>query len=312
MKTLLKTMPLLLVLCLAVFAFPNQALAAANSVVLTGAGAGGTDITINANDSHTFVPGSTISLSISGDTLTLTNINLTGPLKVTRNGGIKIVLVGSNSIDTTGYSNVAGITATNVTIEINGSGDLMITSDGHGIDAFAVETRGGNLSVNSMSGNGIEGDLSVNIGTQSVNVRGALNSVSGIFKVKGEWIESAPNPYSYGTVINEEQEQGQGQQQQPQQPADRENVVFQMNSSLSNPSSLTFTFDGGYFANFEGVWIHGYAVPTSAYTTRVIDGVLYIYLNEDYLFYVLGLARGEEHLMHAVFSNGYGITKFTY
>ncbi len=315
MKTLLRTMPLLVVLCVAVFVFPNQA--SALDVQISG-------ITIDQGR----LTSGTLSYAAGEDTLTLENALIqlndsTKSIEVIGNSNteqLKIVLVGDNKIIANGREVSMGVNKghvgiiSQVDLIFSGSGSLTVTSGvGSGIEGMGgadinVIVNGGSLSVtgNSLDStgdgtSGLFGNLFVGAGAQSVYVKGSESSVSGTITEVGKMLATKPNPYSYPTT-----------EQQQQAPVDRENVVFPMNSSLSNPSSLTFTFDGGYFANFEGVWIHGFAVPTSAYTTRVIDGVLYIYLNEDYLFYVLGLARGEEHLMHAVFSNGYGITKFTY
>ncbi len=317
MKTLLKTMPLLAVLCVAVFVFPNQASALEVKIGQHG-----------INNAHNTPPNDpSANILFSGDTLTLENayIVLNDSTKSIEVFGdptkeqLKIVLVGNNKIIVNGKDENdvlekghVGISS-QVDLIFSGSGSLTITSGvGTGIEGMDVAeidviVNGGSLSVtgnfadpNGDGTSGIIGNLFVGAGAQSVYVKGSETSVMGTITEVGKMLETNPNPYSYPIVPEK------------QPPVDRENVVFQMNSSLSNTSSLTFTFDGGYFANFEGVWIHGYAVPTSAYTTRVIDGVLYIYLNEDYLYYVLGLSRGEEHLMHAVFSNGYGITKFTY
>ncbi len=319
MKTLLRTMPLLAVLCVAVFVFPNQASALDVKIGQHG-----------INNAHNTPPNDpSANILFSGDTLTLENAYIVlndapKSIEVKEVAGdptdkLNIVLIGNNRIEARGLEVSEGVReghlgfSSEVDLIFSGSGSLTITSaKGTGIEGMNgadinVIVNGGSLSV---SGNtedptgtgtsGIFGNLFVGAGAKSVYVSGSKTSVSGTITEVGRRLATNPNPYSYPKIEDQ------------QAPVNRENVVFPMNSSLSNPSSLTFTFEGGYFANFEGVWIHGYAVPKSAYTTRVIDGVLYIYLNEDYLYYVLGLARGEEHLMHAVFSNGYGITKFTY
>ncbi len=330
MKTLLKTMPLLVVLCVAVFVFPNQA--SALEVHVGSSPTSPLDQIRYLNQAHND-PGLAPSGKITYDkadpsnTVTLENavivlndstksIGVYGDPKTEQ---LNIVLVGDNKIIANGREVSEGIDKGHVGISsevdliFSGSGSLTITSgvgtgiEGTDVAEIDVIVNGGSLSVtgnfadpNGDGTSGIIGNLFVGAGAQSVYVKGSKSSVSGTITEVGKKLSTNPNPYSYPKIEDQ------------QAPVNRENVVFPMNSSLSNPSSLTFTFEGGYFANFEGVWIHGYAVPTSAYTTRVIDGVLYIYLNEDYLFYVLGLARGEEHLMHAVFSNGYGITKFIF
>ncbi len=296
MKTLLKTMPLLVVLCLAVFVFPNQALAA-------------TEITIGVN---TYTWNTNLPTTIAGvtwssqDTLKLNGANLTQGIDIV--GPLTIELMGNNSIASSAPS-FPGI-RTDSDLIFNGPGSLTISAaDGDGISASTKDifvNSSGSLSVTSTAspGVGITGNLVVNNRVQSVYVKGTDKSVDGIITEPGKRISSPPNPYSY--------EKSTEQQQQQQQQISREGVVFAMDRDLSYPNGLVFAFHGGYFANFEGVWIHGYAVPEAAYSVDVHNGIAYVFLNRDYLYYALNLAPNEEHLLHVVFSNGYGVTNFTF
>ncbi len=292
MKTLLKTMPLLVVLCVAVFVFPNQALAA-------------TTIEIEGNI-YTWptVPTTINGVTwISSDTLRLNGANLTRGINVT--GPLTIEIVGNNTIADPGPS-TSGI-GTDSDLIFNGSGSLTISAaDGDGISAGVSDIMvngSGNLSVTStaIGGAGITGNLVVSAGVQTVYVKGDSSSVVGVITEPGKRLSTNPNPYSY-----------QKNTQQQQQEINREGVVFAMDRDLSYPNGLVFAFHGGYFANFEGVWIHGYAVPEAAYSVDVHNGIAYVFLNRDYLYYALNLAPNEEHLLHVVFSNGYGITNFTF
>ncbi len=320
MKTLLRTMPLLVVLCVAVFVFPNQALAATEITI------GGTNYTWANIAKNPLPPNSGLSWTDGGNTLTFSGVNLVDEVNIvgdvrihligssnsiTANGGLplsaagNITFTGSGALTLTGD---AGISATNITVN-GGTLNIVGTDWGRsGIELLggAVTINGGRMFVEG--GIGIDGNLVINGGegsAEGTNTASGAKSVSGTITNQGVVLSSNPNPYVF--KVNQQQ-----QQEQQQQQVSREGVVFAMDRDLSYPNGLVFAFHGGYFANFEGVWIHGYAVPEAAYSVDVHNGIAYVFLNRDYLYYALNLAPNEEHLLHVVFSNGYGVTNFTF
>ncbi len=81
---------------------------------------------------------------------------------------------------------------------------------------------------------------------------------------------------------------------------------FERNVTSSTGAIFTST---GPYAKFNGVWIHGYAIPSSYYTAKQeSDGTVTVTLDS---WYVNSLIRYEQYLIHLVFDDGYGIAKFT-
>ncbi len=78
--------------------------------------------------------------------------------------------------------------------------------------------------------------------------------------------------------------------------------------NITSSTGAVFTSNGDY-DKFSGVWIHGYAIPSTYYTKKeASDGTVTVTLDS---WYVNSLNRYEEYLIHLIFSDGYAFTKFT-
>ncbi len=84
-------------------------------------------------------------------------------------------------------------------------------------------------------------------------------------------------------------------------------IFYNVWETNTNYSGYTFTSDGP-FAKFEGIWIHGFAISPSNYTASVAaDGSTVVTLKQSF---VNTIADSKDILLHLVFSDGYGVTKF--
>ncbi len=78
--------------------------------------------------------------------------------------------------------------------------------------------------------------------------------------------------------------------------------------NISSSTGAVFTSNGDY-DKFSGVWIHGYAIPSTYYTkSEASDGTVTVTLDS---WYMNSLNRYEEYLIHLIFDDGYAFTKFT-
>ncbi len=84
-------------------------------------------------------------------------------------------------------------------------------------------------------------------------------------------------------------------------------VFYNVWESNTNYDGYTFVSDGP-FAKFEGIWIHGFAISPSNYTASVgEDGSTVVTLKQSF---VNSISDSKDILLHLVFSDGYGVTKF--
>ncbi len=90
------------------------------------------------------------------------------------------------------------------------------------------------------------------------------------------------------------------------QPFERDVFYNVWESNVSN-SGYRFISDGP-FAKFEGVWIHGFAISPSNYMASVgEDGSTVVTLKQSF---VNTISDSRDILLHLVFNDGYGVTKF--
>ncbi len=95
----------------------------------------------------------------------------------------------------------------------------------------------------------------------------------------------------------------------PQQQQSAKDVVYPTSRGSVGSSTTGYSFhSSGLYSDFSGIWIHGFAIPSSYYTAvRNADGTVSITLAD---WYVRTLNFDEEYLLHFVFNGGYGIMKF--
>ncbi len=78
--------------------------------------------------------------------------------------------------------------------------------------------------------------------------------------------------------------------------------------NISSSTGAVFTSNGDY-DKFSGVWIHGYAIPSTYYTkSEASDGTVTVTLDS---WYMNSLNTYEQYLIHLIFDDGYAFTKFT-
>ncbi len=95
----------------------------------------------------------------------------------------------------------------------------------------------------------------------------------------------------------------------PQQQQSAKDVVYPTSRGSVGSSNTGYSFhSSGLYSDFSGIWIHGFAIPSSYYTAvRNADGTVSITLAD---WYVRTLNFDEEYLLHFVFNGGYGVIKF--
>ncbi len=249
----------------------NVIISGGSSVTIEGGAAGGSSTAGGGN-------GVRGNVEINTD---VTDVDITGGSGLGLGGG-----GGGGGAGVSGNLTISQPTGTGQTIKITG---------GAGI---AGSTDGGD------GGDGVSGNLITPTGiiTPNIDIKGGMGTNATVVGGK-DGIDGKQVGGSHFSLSNPPQPTPQVQPQQ--QPA--RDVIYPTERTETTRGVYTFS-SSGMFSDFSGIWIHGYAIPSSYYTAfQNADGSVSITLAD---WYVRTLNYNEQYLLHFVFNSGYGITKF--
>ncbi len=244
-------------------------------------------------------------------------------------GGTSVEITGGNA-NASGTKGASGGSGVDGNVEIHADATTVDISGGSGL---GIEGAGGgdgvrgNVTISKVStktikitggpgvpgspdrvsngGDGISGNLTTPTGiiSPSIDIEGGMGTkgLPGFFDGK----DGKQYGGSHFSLSNPPQPTQTSQVQPQQQPA--QDVIYPTSQTGTTRGVYTFS-SSGMFSDFSGIWIHGFAIPSSYYTAfQNADGSVSITLAD---WYVRTLNYGEEYLIHFVFNSGYGITKF--